>query len=46
MTYNVDLPYNRKLAESGLSGLKSKFAKDAKYKNNYVNFIDDMSKKE
>lgn len=42
---DVVLPCNRKLAESRLSGLKSKFSKDAKYKNDYVNFIDDMLKK-
>jgi hypothetical protein len=42
---DVALPCNRKLAESRLNGLKSKFGKDAKYKTDYVNFIDDMLKK-
>ena len=41
----VDLPCNRKLAESRLDGLKSRFAKDPKYKDEYCKFIDDMQRK-
>ena len=39
---NAELPCNRKMAESRLNGLKARFAKDPKYKNDYVKFIDDM----
>jgi hypothetical protein len=38
----VELPSNRKLAESRLDGLKAKFAK---YKRDYMQFMDDMMKK-
>ena len=40
---DVVLAGNRKLAESQLSGLQSKFGKDVKYKNDYVNFINDIA---
>ena len=42
---NIGLPFNRSLAESRLDRLKTRFTKDAKYKKNYVDFIDDMIKK-
>jgi hypothetical protein len=41
---NTELPFNRSLA-SRLGRLKTRFTKDAKYKRDYVDFIDDMVKK-
>ncbi|CAB3983333.1 RNA-directed DNA polymerase from transposon X-element, partial [Paramuricea clavata] len=43
---NIGLPFNRSLAESRLGRLKTRFTKDAKYKKDYADFIDDMIKKE
>jgi hypothetical protein len=42
---NIELPFNRSLAESRLGRLKTRFTKDAKYKKDYVDFIEDMVKK-
>ena len=41
---SVELPYNRKLAETRLGHLKRRFERDMKYKEDYISFIRDMIK--
>lgn len=39
---NIELLSNRKLAETRLHQLKRRFARDAKYKEDYVSFMNDV----
>ena len=41
---SVELPYNRKLAETRLGHLKRRFERDKKYKEDYISFISDVIK--